>query len=442
VTDQKDTKLPRRAILVAFGAALEAASPEKAVLAYCRLDGARLRVGASEVIDTSRVARIWVVGAGKATPGMALGVQSLFGDRVSGAVVTKDGYGFAVPGIDVSEAGHPYPDRRSVAAARRALRIAAACPPHDLLVCLLSGGASALWAAPPVGVSLRDLRQLTESLLRSGAPIEEINTVRKHVSRIAGGRLAAASSANRMITLAVSDVIAATPDNIGSGPTLTDSTTASDAMAILRDRGIEPAVAITRYLSREANRSPEPGRGGASSETRSSFRVIASVDDAIDGAARSLARQGIETVIVDRAVTGEAREVAGQVVAKARAIRDAGRRRVALIWGGETTVTQTGDGKGGRNQEIALAAALLLESESAPDITVAAFATDGSDGPTDAAGGFADSLTVSRGEAAGRSARRDLEANDSYRFLDAARDRITTGPTGTNVNDLIIALIT
>jgi len=441
VTDQRDARLPRRAISAAFGAALEAADPEKAVLRFCRLDGARLRIGASEVVDTYEIDRVWVVGAGKATPGMALGVRSLLGDRVSGAIVTKDGYAFLVPGIDVSEAGHPYPDHRSVAAARRALQIAAECRPRDLLLCLLSGGASALWAAPPVGVSLRDLRQLTDSLLRSGAPIEEVNTVRKHVSRIASGRLAAASNANRLVTLAISDVVGASPDSIGSGPTLSDPTTASDAMTILRNREIEPSATITHHLSRGASRSSRARRGVDSIGLRSSFHVIASVDDAVDGAVRSLKSQGFETEIVDRGVTGEAREVAAQVVAKARAIRDSGRRRIALVWGGETTVTQTGNGKGGRNQELALAAALHLESESEPEITVAAFATDGSDGPTDAAGGFVDSQTVPRGEAAGRSARRDLQANDSYRFLDAAGDRITTGPTGTNVNDLIVALI-
>jgi hydroxypyruvate reductase len=430
----------REAILGAFDAALREADATASVLRYCRRTGDIVRIGDREEADLAAFGRIVMVGAGKASVGLAKGALAVFGDRRStGSLVTKDGYASSIPRIRVVEAGHPVPDDRSVAAADAALSLARSCGPNDLLLCLLSGGASALWAAPPASIPLHDLGLLTGRLLESGAPIEELNVVRRHLSRIAGGRLALASNGARLVTLAISDVVDAPADVIGSGPTLPDHSAPEEALAVLRRHEIDPPISIRRYLERSAAEH-ERDRPAVDEDWRHrSFHVIASIDDALDAATRSLRARGYDVRVLDRRMRGEAREVASRVAETALQARLAGASRLALLWGGETTVTVRGPGTGGRNQEIALAAAIHLAQQ--PEITIAALATDGSDGPTDAAGGYADSGTVSRAAMAGCDARTALRENDSNTFLRSAGDLVTTGPTRTNVNDLVFALI-
>jgi len=431
------TPLPHRdAILAAFHAALSAADPARAFRRFCRVDWPTVHLGDDEQIRLSPAARVWLVGAGKATYRLAAAAEEAFGEQVAGGVITlREGEDRPpLRAATLRHAGHPLPDEASVAAADDSLAVARNALPEDLLLCLLSGGASALWAAPPEGIALADLTAMTRDLLRSGAPITEVNTVRRHLSRIAGGRLAAATRA-RVVTLAISDVIAAPEAAIGSGPTVLDVSTTSQVRRILSERGIDPAVSIVRYLDdRSAGKEPAAPDGPPSS-----FHVIASIRDAIDAAAGALRAGGRDVEVVDSAVQGEAREVARGIVEAATAARRTGRARLAQLWGGETTVTVRGNGTGGRNQELALAAALQLRGIDG--ITIASLATDGSDGPTTAAGAFADSGTVGRAIAHGYDPVAALETNDSYPLLQTTGDLVTTGPTGTNVNDLVFALI-
>lgn len=420
-----------RAILAA---AVAAAEPRRAV--RDALSGAP-----TPMLDGVR--RIVVVGAGKAAPGMALGALDVLGERVSGGVLTtKDGHGHPVPGMGVLEAAHPVPDERGQAGAERALALAAGAGEGDLLLCLLSGGASALWPAPVAGVSLSDLQGVTDALLRAGATIRELNAVRKHLSRIAGGRLARAALPARVLTLAISDVIGSPPDVIGSGPTAPDPTTYADALAVLSRHGVEPPPAVLAHLrAGAAGLRPETPKPDDPDLARIAYHVVAGNLDALRGAGAEARRLGYRTLILTTRLEGEAREVGGVVAGLATGLRVEGlpiSPPAALLLGGETTVRVTGAGRGGRNQELALAAARALDG--VPGVLVASLGTDGTDGPTDAAGGIVDGGTVRRGDAAGLDARDYLERNDAYRYLEAAGDLLVTGPTGTNVNDVVLIL--
>ncbi len=442
------TRSPHRDVIIAaFRAAIGAAAPATAFDRYCRVEDDAIRFASGASLDLRDARRIWLVGAGKASGGLAAAAWRRLGDRVAGGTIAVRAGDEqpSIPGVSILHAGHPVPDDTSVAAADAALRVARAADPRDLILCLLSGGASSVWAAPPDGVSLEELRALTSALLRSGAPIAEMNAVRSQVSRIAGGRLAAVTRAP-VITLAISDVIAAPVEVIGSGPTLPPSSTPRDALRIIRQRGIDVAESILAHLTRGAGRHPaapvarpahdaKPG----SAPIDSSFHVIASIEEALTAAEASLAAAGYRTIMIDGAVQGEARDVGTLVVEAALAARAAGETGIALLWGGETTVTVTGDGLGGRNQELALSAALSLVGHDG--ITVACLATDGSDGPTSAMGAVVDSGTTARAADRGQDALAALRANDSHALLDASGDLVRTGPTGTNVNDLIFALI-
>jgi glycerate 2-kinase len=424
-------------------AALSAVEPRLAVRRALRLQEGTLQVG-DEAIDLGSIQRVLLVGAGKAASSMALGAQDVLGERLTGGTITtKDGHAVPVPGIDVWEAAHPLPDARGLAGAASALQLARQATERDLVLGLLSGGTSALWPAPPAGVSLGDLQRVTGALLRAGAPIGELNTVRKHLSRISGGQLARAVHPARLVTLVVSDVVGSPVDVIASGPTVPDPTTYADALEVLRRREIEIPVAVSAHLQAgAAGEYAETPKPGDVLFDRTSVHVIARNQDALEGAAREAERLGYEPRIVTDSLEGEAREAARAVVAealRARGERSAGSQPLALLWGGETTVTVAGDGRGGRNQELALAAAILLEGEVG--ITVAALGTDGTDGPTDAAGGVVDGGTVGRARERGLNPIDYLRRNDAYPLLRAAGDLLVTGPTGTNVNDVVIALV-
>lgn len=427
-----------------LAAALAAAAAGDAVRRALRLDGEVLTVGGDERIALGEIDRVWLIGAGKAAPGMALAAREVLGGRIAGGTVTtKDGHALDVPGIDVWEAAHPVPDARGLAGAADALACARAASARDLVLCLLSGGASALWASPPAGVTLTDVRALTDALLRAGATIRELNCVRKHLSRIGGGWLARAAYPARVVTLAVSDVVGSPPDVIASGPTVPDPTTFQDALDVIDRYEVGGApTALAHLRDGAAGRVAETPKPGDGAFARASFHVIAANADALRGAAAQAARLGYRAEVVADDMEGEAREVAGQIAALAlerqRGLAP-GDAPLALLLGGETTVTVRGGGAGGRNQEMALALATRLEGHAG--LLAACAGTDGTDGPTDAAGGIVDGETLSRGASAGLDARDFLARNDSHPFLRATGDLLVTGPTGTNVNDVVIVLI-
>jgi len=425
-------------------AAIAAADPRAAVLRALRLEGDVLVVRGEERIALGEVERVWLIGAGKAAVGMALAAREVLGDRIAGGTLcTRDGYGGEVPGIDSWEAAHPVPDTRGLAAAADALAFARAARRRDLVLCLLSGGASALWPAPVEGVSLTDLRAVTGALLRAGATIREMNTVRKHLSRISGGWLARAAYPARVVTLAVSDVVGSPLDVIGGGPTVPDPSTFADALGVLSAREIAVPPAVTRYLQAGAagvaSETPEPGDPCFE---RVSAHVVASNADALRGAAARAERLGYRAEILADDLEGEARRVAHAIARAAierQRVLASGDAPLALILGGETTVTVRGGGTGGRNQELALA--LALELEGHPGIVAATLGTDGTDGPTHAAGGIVDGGTTARAAAVHLDSRDHLARNDSTPLLLATGDLLVTGPTGTNVCDVVVLLV-
>jgi hydroxypyruvate reductase len=418
-------------------AAVAAADPRAAVLRTLRRDGDTLRVGD----ETVEIGRVLVVGAGKAAAAMTRAALEVLGDRVEGGSVSvPHGARVELPGIDVWEAAHPVPDTHGLAGAVAALRTARSAGEHDLVLCLLSGGASALWPCPPPPVGLSEVREVTGSLLRAGAGIGEINAVRKHLSRIAGGGLARAAYPARVLTLALSDVVGSALDVIGSGPTVPDPTTYAQAVEVLRRHGVRAPDSVMAQLQRgAAGEVPETPKPGDPAFRRASTHVVGSVRDALAGAARAAEELGYRAEIVADNLEGEARDAARGIAALARRRRQESVEPQALLFGGETTVTVRGDGRGGRNQELALALAVELDGE---DGTVAAaLGTDGVDGPTPAAGAIVDSGTVARGAERGHHARAALDRNDSHTFFRATGELVVTGPTGTNVNDVVLVLL-
>jgi glycerate 2-kinase len=344
----------------------------------------------------------------------------------------------APPPLEVIVAGHPVPNAASEDAGRRALSLAESTEPAEQLLVLLSGGASSLMAAPARGVSLDDKRATTDRLLREGADIHALNTVRKHLSAIKGGRLAALAR-GECRALVISDVVGDDPGVIASGPTTGDATTMQDALEVIRRFGGERAfpAAVVERLRTSTDETPKPGD---SRLARTTTTIIGSRRDAMIGAAAEAMSRGYHVVRIDDPVTGEARRAApAHLQASLALAADAG-RPVCVVSSGETTVRVTGRGKGGRNQEFALAAAARLAHLPAP-AAVASVGTDGIDGPTDAAGGIVDETTLDRARTAGLAPEQFLSDNNAYAFFDALGDLIHLGPTGTNVGDLQIILL-
>ena len=357
-------------------------------------------------------------------------------------VVVKEGHAEPTRTIEIVEAGHPEPDRRGESGARKLLDLVKGAGPDALVIALMSGGGSALLPLYPRGVSLDDMQELTRLLLRCGATIGEINTVRKHLSLIQGGRLAQAAAGAGILALLVSDVVGNPLDIIASGPTTADRSTYDDALGVLRKYDISadapsgPMQRLRRGAAGEIQETPKPADSALS---RVRHVIVADNDASATAAANAARAAGFDSQLITTHMEGEAREVARLLagIAKDMVIR---KRPVAppacLIFGGETTVTVSGSGKGGRNQEMALAAAIALQG--IPNFAVLCLGTDGNDGPTDAAGGLIDGNTIARGEARGMDARSYLADNNSYEFLSAAGDLVVTGPTRTNVNDLAL----
>ena len=434
----------RLAILEIGRVAVAAVEPGAAVRSVVGMTDDGVRLGDQHIGDGDFDKAV-ILGAGKASPKMAAELESILGDRVRGGlVVTKDGYSTETRCVEVVQAGHPVPDSRGEKAARRLLAVAHEADEHDLLFCVFSGGGSALTPALPDGISLSDLQALTDQLLRSGATIDQMNTVRKHLSVFHGGLLAKAAHPTRVVSLLVSDVVGNPVDVIASGPTVPDPTTFHDALAVLDEfdlRSSAPASIRARLEAGIRGGLPETPMGDDPIFKSVSNLMIADNGRAGQAAVEAANAAGFNSQLITSRVQGEAREVANVIAGAAIDISRNGRPVKSpgcAIFGGETTVTVRGNGLGGRSQELAVAAAKILSGE--PNVAVFAMATDGTDGPTDACGGLVDGTTLTRAGINGASdVVRTLADNDAYTFLKCSGDLVVTGPTGTNVNDLYMA---
>ncbi|HVC33917.1 MAG TPA: glycerate kinase [Chloroflexota bacterium] len=425
-------------------AALAAVEPGAAVRAHLHLTGPVLRVD-DQPYDLEAFRHVYVVGGGKASAPMAQATEGILGERITAGVVSvKYGYRAPTQRIEIDQAGHPIPDERALQATQKMIDLLEHARSDDLVICLISGGGSALMVAPAPGITLADERRLTNELLRSGASINEINTVRKHLSRIKGGGLARIAAPATTITLIVSDVLGNPLDVIASGPTVPDSTTFVDAWDVLERYGLiddlPPAVA-QRFQDGLAGRIPDTPKPGDPIFDRTQNVVVASNAHAVRAAVERARQARLATLLLSTSIEGEAREVAKVFAAIGRELRRSDNpvaRPAAIVAGGETTVTVKGQGRGGRNQEFALSAAIELAGVA--DVSIVAFATDGTDGFTDAAGAIVDGSTIARAQALGLDARCALADNDSYPFFQKLGDLIATGPTNTNVDDLYMII--
>ena len=412
-----------------FDAALAAADPARVVVGH---------------LPPPVGGRTVVVGAGKASAAMARAFEQAWQGPLSGLVVTRRGHAVACDRIEIVEASHPVPDAAGERAARRILDLARGLGPRDQLVCLISGGGSALLALPAPGLSLVDKQAVTQALLRSGATIGEINTVRKHLSAIKGGRLTAAAAPARVVTLAISDVPGDDAAVIASGPTVPDPTSFADARGVLARYRIDAPAAVAAHLAAAADETPKPGdpafRGAR-------FELVASPQQALAAAAEAAVARNVTPIVLSDRIEGEARHVAAVHAAIALQVA-AGRFRVGdgnvmrpavLLSGGETTVTLRGGGRGGRNTEFLLALAAALAG--APGIAALACDTDGIDGTEDNAGAIVYPDTIGRAAAHGITVQQALAQNDGYGFFAGLGDLVVTGPTLTNVNDFRAILV-
>ena len=441
--------------------ALQAVEPGAAVRRHLRLEGACLVVdlgppmGEVRTYDLSQFERVFVVGGGKAGAPMLEATAAVLNGRLSaGIIIVKHGYagrGSPAGPVEIVQAGHPVPDEAGLQGAQRLAELLRRTTARDLVICLISGGGSALMTLPVDGISLADLQTLTRMLLACGATINEINAVRKHLSQLKGGQLARLAAPAPVISLILSDVVGDVLDVIASGPTVPDASTFADAWSVLARYGVVDSVpgSITAHLrSGLAGTVAETPKPGDAVFERVQNVVVGSNRIAARAAADAAYRLGYRAMMLTTFLEGEAREAGKVVAALTKGVArgealyppDAPLEPPAcLILGGETTVTLRGDGKGGRNQEMALAASIALSGW--PDVLVACLGTDGSDGPTDAAGAFAEGETVQRGAGLGLNAAEYLDRNDAYHFFERLGDLIVTGPTQTNVNDLIVVLV-
>jgi hydroxypyruvate reductase len=434
-----------QAIQRILAAALHAVDPGLAVSKHLSRSGNSLRV-TGQTYDLASFDSIYVIGAGKAGAPMAIALTNILGDSLtSGIVIVKEGYeqtGATEPlqRVKILPAGHPYPDERGLRATRRICQLLENTKQNDLVICLVSGGGSALLTNPLPGVSLEDLRNLTGLLLSCGATIHEINVLRKHLDQVKGGNLARLVSPAHLLTLILSDVVGNPLDIIASGPTVPDPSTYADATAVLRKYRLEDKVpgSIRQTLDRGENgRLPETPKPGDPLFDRVHNLIIGSNIIAAQAGLAQAAAEGYNTCLLTTYLQGEARQ-AGQFLAGiARQIADNGQpipRPACLVAGGETTVTVTGDGLGGRNQEMALGAVETLAG--IPEVTLVCLATDGGDGPTDAAGAVVTGETLWQAQHLSLDPVEYLRHNDAYHFFSPLGDLLLTGPTRTNVNDL------
>jgi glycerate 2-kinase len=425
----RDPDAARKFLRTLFDAALAAADPRVAIASAL-----------PEPVDGRTV----VVGAGKASAAMARAFEAVWPGALEGLVVTRHGHGVPCERIEIVEASHPVPDAAGQQAARRILDLASGLGADDQLVFLVSGGGSALLALSAPGLTLEDKQAVTRALLRSGATIGEINTVRKHLSAIKGGRLAAAAAPARIVTLAISDVPGDDPAVIASGPTVPDPSTYADAKAVLAKYRIAEPQSVVAHLTAAPDETPKPGDPIFAN---SRYMLIASPQQALSAAADAAQRAGVTPIVLSDRIEGEARDIGLMHAAIALQLRE-GRLRVGagalplpavLLSGGETTVTVRGEGRGGRNSEFLLSLAAALDGT--PDIAAIACDTDGIDGTEDNAGAILLPDSITRAAAKGVAIKTALAQNDAWGFFDVLDDLVVTGPTLTNVNDFRAILV-
>lgn len=426
----RDQSPPGEFLKAMFAAALAAADPSRALAGH---------------IPPAVSGRTVLAGAGKAAAAMAHAFEKMWPGPLEGVVLTRYGHALPCERVEILEASHPVPDDAGERAARRILDLARSLGPDDQLVFLASGGGSALLTLPAPGLTLADKQAVTRALLRCGATIGEINTVRKHLSAIKGGRLAAAAAPAGIVTLAISDVPGDDPAVIASGPTVPDATTFADARGVLAKYRIDEPVGVVEHLAAAAEETPKPGDPIF---RRARFELIASPQDSLKAAAAEALRRKVTPIVLSDRIEGEARDVALVHAAIARQLR-AGEFRVGnravrppavLLSGGETTVTVRGTGRGGRNVEFLLALTVALDG--ADGIAALACDTDGIDGTEDNAGAIAYPDSIARAAASGIRPAAALADNDGYGFFAALGDLVVTGPTLTNVNDFRAILVT
>jgi glycerate 2-kinase len=441
----------KRDLIDIFNAALSAADPYRAVMKTVSMR-ARVLLINERAYDLDDFDRVLVVGAGKATARMARAVEDILGNELTdGLIIVKYGHTAPLRTIRQVEAAHPLPDEAGVQGTERIVDLLKSADDTTLVICLLSGGGSALLAGPADGITLSDKQSATDTLIRAGATIDELNTVRKHMSSVKGGRLTRIAYPATLATLILSDVIGDRLDVIASGPTVPDGTTYNDALNVVDKYSLRaklPKSVIGVLESGAQGRIPDTPKAGDACFNRSHTIIVGSLSQALSAARDAAERSGYHAEIITARLQGEAKNAARYLAETARMVRGALKdndKPRCLISGGETTVTVSGKGLGGRNQELALAFA--LEIEGTRGITMLSAGTDGSDGPTDAAGAIVDGETVARARIDGIDPALYLNNNDSYSFFDGydrrtgEQSHLKTGPTGTNVMDVQIILV-
>jgi hydroxypyruvate reductase len=435
----------RKHALEIFQAALKAVDPVGAILKYVKVVDDTLQVGEHRFAFKD-FNRILVVGAGKAGAPMARALEDLLGDRIAdGVIVVKEGHGLPLAHVRIHEASHPVPDQRGIKGAEEILSLVGDAGELDLVLCLMSGGGSALLVAPADGVTLEDKQEVTRLLLACGADIHEINSIRKHLSRAKGGGLARFAYPATVVSLILSDVIGDDLNVIASGPAVPDTSTFDDTRQVLEKYEIwdrvpqSVRIRIERGLKGDVEDTP---KAGDAVFKRCFSELVGTNIQALRAAGIKAEELGYRTLILSSTVEGEAREVVKVLTAIGKEVRASGNPLSApacILCGGETTVTIRGDGKGGRNQEFALASALAIDGIA--NLVVLAGGTDGNDGPTDAAGAMADGRTLARARAKGLDPFDHLKRNDAYHFFQPLDDLVITGPTRTNVMDVYMVLV-
>jgi glycerate 2-kinase len=428
-----------------YRAAIAAADPAAILRHHVRLSARRLLVASARGRRTIPLGeKVFLVAVGKGADRSAPFWSKLLGPRLKrGLFIVRDRVvRRRLPRVDIVVAGHPLPDRRSRDATRRCVEMLSQAGPHDTVIVFLMGGASSLLVEPAPGLTLADKRKVFSLLLKSGMPIAEMNAVRKHLSAIKGGGLLRQAAPTPVITFAISDVIGNDPSVIGSAPTFSDPTTFRDALSLFRRYKLLDRVStrVRRHLADGvAGKLPETVKPRSGLARRSRFELLADNRTALAAAKREAEALGFRAIIATLSLSGDARSRAREIARKLKAMRNKSRSPRCLLLGGETTVRVTGRGRGGRNQEFALASAAALTGCRGVYLLTAA--SDGSDGPTDAAGAFVDAETLKRAAALGLDARRALEQNDSYPFFARLGDLFRPGPTGTNVLDFVMAIV-
>ncbi len=425
--------------------ALNAVDPENAVKKFVKRHGNTLRVGHREY-NLHDFGRIFVIGAGKATAPMAYALENILDYRLTwGAIVVKYGYSMDLDKIEAFEAGHPIPDQNGLTGTNKIIAHLNNLQQMDLVLCAFSGGGSALFVSPIEGINLEDKQSTTDVLLKVGAPIEAVNAVRKHLSRVKGGRLAKHLQPAHVVTLLLSDVVGDRLDVIASGPTVPDPTTYTDCFRILREYNAWNFLPISvRKVFEEgvANMIPETPKPGDLLFDKVYNIIVANNRIALEAAQDCASSHGYKPVIITSRLQGEAREVAkviGAIIEEVRSGKGVINPPACVLFGGETTVTIKGSGKGGRNQELALA--LSIHLKDLPDWSGFVVGTDGTDGPTDAAGAWIDSNTWKMALQHGLDPHAYLSNNDSYTFFEQLNSLVKTGPTRTNVMDIVCVLV-